>query len=373
MRKIKVLHICGSITSSGGVGVLLMNYYKNIDRDKIQFDFLTHHATDPLLIEEIQKLGGNVLQITPKSKGIFKNIIESFKVINKNSIHDVIHVHTASTTSFLYLLIARIAGKKVRIIHSHATNLEKPEGSFQHKIHKLLRTLVKLSATDYFACSRAAGEWLYGEKEIDKVYVLKNAIDIKTFVYDFKKSNDIKDKFNINGKLVVGSIGRMCYQKNQLFLLDIFNEICKINDNSVLLLVGDGELRNELEMKIKQLNLEQNVILTGNRNDVNDLLQAMDIFVLPSLFEGLPVVLIEAQASGLKVIASDTITDEVGVTDLFSTCSLGDSPQKWAEIIINKSDRYVREDQTLQIREGGYDIGQAAKWLELFYTNKIKS
>jgi len=369
-NSIRVLHICGSITTSGGVGTFLMNYYKDIDRKKIQFDFVSHNETEQSLVEEINRMGGNVYKVTPKSESFVKNIIEMFKMINKKSVHDVIHIHTASTTSFLYLLAAKLAGKRVRIIHSHGTDLEKPKGSFQHRIHKMLRSLVLFLATDLFACSKAAGEWMYGQKNIDKVTVINNAVDAKKFKYNEANVLKIKKRMSLEEKFVIGNIGRFSYPKNHHFMIEIFNEIIKIKPSIVLLLIGDGEAFDEIKQIVRNLGLDNYVQFLGIRKDIPELLQAMDVFLLPSRFEGLPVVLIEAQASGIKIFATDTITKEVEITDLVTWLPINESPEYWAKKIIEQSNNLERKNTYQQIVDSGYDIKSNAKWLEKFYLNR---
>lgn len=371
MNCIRVLHICGSITTSGGVGSFLMNYYRNIDREKIQFDFLSHQETEKQLVNEIKEMGGQVYMITPKSVSFIKNIQESIKIINKKSEHDIIHIHTASTTSFVYLLIAKLAGKKVRIIHSHATALEKPKGSFQYKIHNLLRPLILFLATDLFACSKAAGIWLYGRRNIDKVKIINNAIDVQKFIYSNTRANEIKRSMNLDGKLVIGNIGRFEYPKNHHFLIDIFNEIIQINHNAILLLIGNGKLIDEIKQKVNELNLGNYVQFLGIRRDIPDLLLAMDIFILTSRFEGFPVVLLEAQASGLPIFASDTITDEVEITNLITRLPIIETSQYWAKIIVEKSKYILRKDSYKELVDYGYDIKTNAKTLEKIYLTKF--
>lgn len=370
-KEIRVLHICGSITTSGGVGTFLMNYYRNINTREIQFDFLSHNDTEESLVKEINKMGGNVYKITSKSEGIWKNIKETFSFINRKSEHDIIHIHTASTTSFMYLLIAKLAKKKVRIIHSHATDLEKPKGSFQHKIHNFLRPIMLFLATDLFACSKAAGAWLYGNEVKNKVKVINNAIDATKFIYSDDKSLQIKERLGINGRFVIGNIGRFSYPKNHHFIIDIFSEIIKLNSNSVLLLIGDGELLEEIKQKVIKLKIENNVKFLGIRSDIPDLLRAMDVFLLPSRFEGLPVVLVEAQASGLNIFATDSITSEVEITNLVTRLPISESPKYWAEKIIEESKDRIRENTYEEILKSGYDIKNSAKWLEEFYTGSV--
>ena len=365
-KVIRVLHICGSITLDGGMGTFLMNYYRNINREKIQFDFLTHNDTDKNLVKEINDLGGEVHKITPKSQNIFQNIKQTFKYINRKSPHQIIHVNTASTTSFFYLFVAKLAGKKIRVVHSHGTDLEKPKGSFQHRIHNILRPLLLLTATDLFACSQAAGKWLYGDKNLQQVKVIKNAIVASRFTYSMEKSQEMKKAMNLEDRYIIGHIGRFSFVKNHHFLIDVFNELTKINPHVMLLLIGTGELTDEIKQKVNELHLNGFVRFLGIRSDIPQLLSAMDVFILPSRSEGLPLVLIEAQAAGIKIFATNVITDEVNITDLVTMLSIDDSPKFWAEKIADNL-QYKRQNTYKDIIESGYDIHSNVKWLERFY------
>ena len=234
-----------------------------------------------------------------------------------------------------------------------------------------MRPLLLLTATDLFACSKAAGEWLYGVKHAGKTKVINNAIVASRFIYSEKKSQEMKKALNLEDRYIVGNIGRFSYPKNHHYLIDIFYELTKINANVTLLLIGAGELVDEIKQKVNELQLNEYVRFLGTRKDIPELLSAMDIFLLPSKFEGLPLVLIESQAAGVKIFASNIITEEVEITDLVTRLSLDDSPKCWAERIAGTL-KYDRRDTHKDIIESGYDIHSNAKWLEEFYAVALR-
>lgn len=358
----KVLHIVGNL-SCGGVGAFLMNNYRNIDRAKVQFDFLVHNKEVQYYEQEINKLGGTVYKTVSKGANIIRNVYETMKYI-KLSKCDVVHIHTASTTSCINLLLAKISGKKVRIVHSHGTNLEKEQGSFQHKIHKILMPMMNKLATHKFACSKAAGKWLFGDNE--NVIVINNAIDSDKFKYDKEEAERLKSNMNLSKKNVIGFVGRFSDQKNPLFLIDICNEIIKSIPNSIFLLVGDGELEVEMKNKISQLGIDEYFRFLGKRDDINSLMQVMDVMLLPSKFEGLPVVVIEAQASGLPCVISNNITKEVDITGLVEFVGLDESLEIWSQKV-KECLKKNRIDTQNKIIESKYDIKHNVKEIEMYY------
>ena len=226
---------------------------------------------------------------------------------------------------------------------------------------------VKL-ANSYIACSEEAGKFLFKNK---KFTVIKNSIDISNYIYNEQKRSELRKKYKIEDKIVVGEFGRLCQQKNQLFMIDIFNELLKLNDRYFLILVGNGELESKIKEKIKRYQIDDKVLMLGSRNDVNDLYNALDIFVLPSLYEGLGIVLIEAQANGLHCITSKkNVPIEAKVSNLLSYIDLNNNPKEWADAI--QKTKLTRECVEKNIKEKGYDICQNAISLEEYYKNLMK-
>lgn len=373
-KKISVLHVTEKL-QAGGIENFIMNVYRNIDKENVNFDFLVTRDEKEFFQEEIQKLGGKKYTIDKRNiKNVFIRVIEESKEIEKflkENKYDVIHVHSGTPLRVFYLRAAKKAGVKKRIYHSHSAEVKGPHNGLRLKklVFKLLRKLFKLYATDYFACSKLAGEWMYPKKIIkqQKVVVINNGIEIDKFKYNEQIRNEYRKSLDIQDEKVIGHIGRFNHQKNHTFLIDIFKEIHNKDNKCKLLLLGDGELRKEIEDKVKSLGLEESVKFLGVRDDVNKVMQAMDLFLLPSNYEGLPVVGIEAQATGLPMVCSDNITDEVCITDNVRMISLDKNATEWADDIISILQIYKSRDTSEEIIKNGYDIKQVAYKIEKLY------
>ncbi len=360
-KLIRIAQIVGKWVG-GGVEAVVMNYYRHIDRSKIQFDFICDEDSTNIPYEEIKNLGGRVIIVPPYQKVIkyHKALVKIFKENN----YKIVHSHI-NTLSVFPLWAAKRAKVPIRIAHSHSTTNKKEWK--KNLLKQILRPFSKVFANYYFACSEYAGRWLFGNKEFEKgnVYVLNNAIDIDKFKYNEKIRQEMRKELKIDDDTtVIGHIGRFVAQKNHTFLIDIFNEYHKINKNSILLLIGQGPLEEEIKAKVKNLNLDDFVRFLGQRNDANKLYQAMDIFLLPSLYEGLPVVGVEAQASGLLCILSSSMTKETKVLDSTVFVSLSDTPESWANVINKK---FQRKDTTKILTDKGFNINSEAEKLESKY------
>ena len=364
---IRVAHIIGKWVG-GGVESVVMNYYRNIDRDKIQFDFICDEDSTNIPYDEIENLGGKVILIPPYQKVI--NYHKTLKKVLEEGKHKIVHSHI-NTLSVFSLFAAKRAGVTVRIAHSHSTTNKKEKK--KNFLKQILRPFSKVFATDYMCCSELAGRWLFGNKEYDKgnVYLLNNAIDLEKFKYNEEVRKEKRKELNIeDNTLVIGHVGRFVEQKNHRFLIDIFNEVHKQNKKSILVLVGQGPLMEEIKEKVKSLGIEDCVKFLGQRNDIDELYQAFDVFCLPSLYEGLPVVGVEAQATGLLCIFSDDMTKETKVLDTTEFLSLYQSLNKWADIILEKNKIYKRINTKKEIASNGFDIITEVKKLENYYYNK---
>lgn len=349
----------------GGVESVVMNYYRHIDKSKIQFDFICDADSTNIPYDEIEKLGGRVILVPPYQK-VFKYQKELKKIFKENK-YKIVHSHI-NTLSVFPLYAAKCAKVPVRIAHSHSTTNKKEWK--KNLLKQVLRPFSKVYATNYMCCSELAGRWLFGNKEYDKgnVYLLNNAIDLDKFKYDEKIRKQKRKELNINDStLVIGHIGRFVAQKNHTFLIDIFNEVHKQNQDSLLMLVGQGPLMNEIQEKVNNLGLKDSVIFLGQRNDANELYQAMDVFVLPSLYEGLPVVGVEAQASGLLCFLSSDMTKETKVLDSTEFMSLSNDAEEWANEILEDLKEYKRQNVIDNITKKNFNIKTEAKKLEKKY------
>jgi len=351
----------------GGVEAVTINYYRNIDKNKVQLDFICDEDSTNIPYEEIERMGGKVIIIPSYSK-LFK-YHKALKRVLKEGNYKIIHSNI-NTLSVFSLFAAKCAGVPVRIAHSHSTTNKKEKK--KNLMKQILRPFSKVFATDYMCCSELAGRWLFGNKEYDKgnVYLLNNAIDLDKFKYNESLRKKKRKELGIkDDTLVIGHIGRFVAQKNHDFLIDIFNEIHKKNNNSILLLAGQGPLMEDIKNKVKELNLEDSVKFLGQRNDANELYQAFDVFLLPSLYEGLPVVGVEAQAAGLLCYLSDDMTKETKVLDITKFMSLNNTPEEWANNILDDVKKYKRIDTSKEMTAKNFNIKEEAKKLEEYYLN----
>lgn len=362
---IRVAHVIGNWLG-GGVESVVMNYYRNIDRNKVQFDFLCSESSTDIPYEEIEKLGGRVF-IVPNYTKVVKYQKELQKIFKENN-YKIVHSHI-STMSVFPLRAAKKAGVPVRIAHSHSTTNKKEKK--KNLLKQVLRPFSRVYATDYMCCSELAGRWLFGDKEYDKgnVYLLNNAIDLDKFKYNESLRKEKRKELGISDDtLVIGHVGRFVEQKNHRFLIDVFNGVHKQEENSILLLAGQGPLMDEIKNKVKSLKLEKNVKFLGQRSDIDKLYQAFDVFLLPSLYEGLPVVGVEAQATGLLCELSNDMTKETKVLDTTRFISLNTSAEEWATIILDDYSKFKRHDTTSEVTKNDFNIKkESTKLVQKYY------
>lgn len=361
---IRVLQIIG-IVCGGGVEAVVMNYYRHIDRTKVQFDFVIDGYEKSLLDEEISSLGGRVYHVEPYKSNIVRYMSQIYHIVREGP-YDIVHSHM-NTLAVFSLFSARLAGARMRILHNHSTAV-KSEG-MRTVLKYLLRPLAPIFANRYAACSCLAGEWMYGRKAMSagKVKVLNNAIDVQRFAYDARKRRRLREELGIGQEtLVLGHVGRFMYQKNHAFLLDIFAELLKRKPESLLIMIGDGELRRETEEKAVSLGLTENIKFLGLRKDVAELYNAMDIFVLPSWYEGLPVVSVEAQANGLPCLISDMVSKECRLTCNLQFLHLSAGPAAWAEALA-RTNTIRNPRAAAELREHSFDISSEAGGLVRWY------
>lgn len=368
-KPIRVAQIIGKWLG-GGVESVVMNYYRNIDRNKIQFDFICDNDSTNIPYAEIESLGGKVILIPPYQKVIKYH--KELKRVLKDGNYKIVHSHI-NTLSVFSLFAAKCAGVPVRIAHSHSTTNKKEKS--KNFMKQLLRPFSKVFATDYMCCSELAGRWLFGDKEYDKgnVYLLNNAIDLDKFKYDEVVRRKKRKELNIDDDtLVIGHVGRFVEQKNHRFLIDIFNEVHKQNEKSILLLVGQGPLMEEIKEKVKSLGIEDCVKFLGQRNDISELYQVMDLFLFPSLYEGLGMTVIEAQVSGCYCVASSEIPCVVKITDALKFIDLKCDEKIWVKEINESYNNKNRESYRLQISALSYNIHKEAFKLEDKYLKLLR-
>lgn len=360
---IRILHIINGM-GSGGAEMVIMNWYRHIDRNRVQFDFLLRSKVN-IYADEISKLGGRVYYVPSFPRHLLENYIVTEEFLEKHTEYKIIHVHG---NALIYMTVLELGKKKnipCRIMHSHNTKAARSIYNFVHYFNK--RRIENL-ATDYFACSKDAGHWMFGKQ---KFKIIKNAIDINKFSYNNTIRKNYRKGLNIENKFVIGNVARFLPSKNHSFLLDIFKKILEKDEDSVLLLIGEGRTKLEIRKKAEQLEIQDRVIFLGRRNDVNHLMQAMDVFIFPSFYEGLGVTLIEAQTSGLPCIASDTIPKESNITGNIQYLSLKLNEKYWAEkVYCLKQNK--RKDASNRVKQSGYDIKSVALDIQNFYLKKYK-
>ena len=354
---IRVLHVV-TYMGRGGLETMIMNYYRHIDRKKIQFDFLVHRDFQADYDKEILELGGHIYHVpllNPFSPEYFKALNSFFS----EHPYDIVHSHLDCLSAYP-LKIAVKYGAKTRIAHAHNSD---QNHDLKYLIKAYSKRLIPRYATDFFASSRMAGEWMFPGQRFK---ILKNAIDAKQYIFQPEKERKMKEKLGVQNKFVIGHVGRFHPQKNHSFLIDIFQCIQEIEKEAVLILIGSGDGLKKVEAKVKKLNLEDRVFFLGNRNDIPDLLQALDVFVFPSLYEGYGMAAAEAQAAGLPCVLSDCVPWECKLTENVEFLSLDMSPQEWAKHIVRYKGR-KKKNEFAAICGAGYDIEDNVKQLEKFY------
>ena len=358
--------VFGMTENPGGVESFLINYYRNINREKIQFDFLCN-SHEPVAYEnELIALGGRTFHIIARSKNraLYKKELE--KVFQQHASEwYAIWVNVCSLANIDYLKIAKKYGIQKRIIHSH--NSQNMDSKLRVLLHKMNKRNIQKWATDFWACSEDAAKWFYNEELLMKSVQIHNAIDIENMRFDEEKRKALRQKYNLEGKYVIGNVGRLHFQKNQAFAIEVFNCFYKKHPDSKLVLVGQGEDENKLKEIVKMYGLEEVVIFAGIQKDIQGWLSSFDLFLFPSKFEGLSIAALEAQANGLPVLASKkVIPEEVKMNDNFIFFNLDKGAKKWSEQV-EKMKNYVRPGfarikKTFQ--DKGYDIEQEAKRLQ---------
>ncbi len=364
-----------TVMDRGGAETMTMNYFRCIDRTKIEFDFLVHRDYKAAYEDEITELGGKIYRCCPPyPQYLFKYYRTVKKLLIEHPEYKIIHGNMMEHGAIAYFAAKRM-NIPVRICHAHTSGDSRPI-NIRNIILWIYRKITMHCITHKFACGEKAAKWIFGDNNVSDVVYMKNAIDARAYQFDSAIREAVRDEFELEGKFVIGHVGRFFEPKNHPFIIDTFYEVSKIESNAVLMLVGGGELDdvvlNATKEKVKKLGIENRVIFTGVRQDVNKLLQAFDIFILPSLREGLPVVMVEAQASGLHCIVSDRVPKECDITGNVDRIPLEIGPKAWAEQILSYKNEEPHLNTLNQIIKAGYDIHENTKWLEQFYLNELQ-
>lgn len=351
----------------GGSQTMVMNLYRNIDRSKIQFDFIIDRPNELFFADEINSLGGNVYVLpTFSPKDYFKMVNEWKKFLLSHNYYSAVHFHVRS---YISLIIPIVKSFKVPVI-SHSHSISSGSG-FSSIVKSSLQFPIRYQADYFLACSDEAGKWLFGEKILNKnnYHTVKNAIDGNLFYFNLDKRSEVRKKLQISEHtFVFGNVGRLTAAKNHMFLLEVFSELRKKID-SKLLLIGDGQLKNDLLRRAEFLGIKQDCIFLGDQKDVFEFYNAMDTFIFPSLWEGLGIAVIEAETNGIQCYVSDRVPDSVDINaGLVKFLSLNEPSEYWAEQIINKK-ICNRKSPVEKFKSSGYDIDSTAKWYESFYLN----
>lgn len=360
---VKVLHVLGYF-DRGGAEAMVMNLYRNIDASKVSFGFVVHGERIGAFEKEVIANGADVFRV-PDYTGVnhlkYKQAWND--IFKEHPEYTVIHGHVRSTAN-IYLKIAQQFNVKT-IAHSHNTSSGQ---GISATVKNLFQKGIKKHSDVLIGCSTGAGQWLFGEDCINQsnFFVLNNAINAKDFTFNEETREKKRDELKLSGKFVVGHVGRFHEQKNHSFLINIFHSFVENNANSVLLLIGAGDQKKQIEDKVNQLDLQDKVKFLGLRSDIPELLQAMDVFLFPSLFEGLPVTLVETQAAALPALVSDTITNDIEMTDYISYMSLDATASEWAEELQTTAESMSRHNTLNQIKKARYDIETSAQWYTQF-------
>lgn len=366
---IRVLQVVGRM-DRGGIETMIMNQYRNIDRDKVQFDFLAHFGREAAYNDEIRSMGGRIYEmpaLRDENRVFFWRFFSYLFALNKffreHREYKVIHGHMTHTAA-LYMPIAKRYGVSCRIVHSHNTRSKKGLLGF---LTNFLHKFATRDATDFFACSKAAQKWFFTEEIINsgKVHFMTNAIDAKRFRYDPEQRRKMRDALGLKDELTIAHVARFRTEKNHAFMIDVLLEALKVRGDITLIFVGDGPQEEAVKAKAKACGVENHVRFLGSRGDVPDILQAADVFVLPSSWEGQPLTVMEAQASGLQCLVSDSLSQELDILGMVSFISLS-NVNEWVNALFKESQKQ-RRDTYEEIVAAGYDSCTTAAWLQEFY------
>lgn len=363
MEKIKVLMLNTVPMIYDGIGMTILNYATNLDKTDLKVDFVVINHLEEKMRNQIEALGSKIYELTERNSSQLKYIKALSKVVKEGG-YEVVHIHCNSCTAAVDLLGAKLGGAKMLCPHSHNTKC------VHTGAHKLLRPLFNMLYTDGFACGELAGQWLYPGKSFS---VLKNATNTDKYKFNQQERERIRKRYDLDGKVAIGHVAHFTYHKNHPFLIEVFAEVVKNTPNYVLFLIGDGKYRNDVEAQVKQLGIESNVVFVGTTLEVPAYLSAMDMMVLPSLWEGLPNVVIEWQVSGVPTLVADTVTSDCKLTESVSFIPL--EKEVWVNAILNVNldiDRNTLSERNIkEIAAAGYSIKEQAAKLKQYYVEHL--
>lgn len=357
--------LIGSVDIYGGVGHMILEFCRNINKDVVHFDFLYYDDISAEAKKIIDSYNGTFYKIPRYSKQPFQ-FYQKIKEFFQTHEYDVVHIHASTSMLIMYALPVWRSEKTKIFYQSHSDCVE---GTVNKTVHFFSRRLVVKYANCKMAVSEAAARFMYGKKRGNETLILKNGINIKKYEFNEEIRKEIRKDLDINSDFVLGHVGRFTYSKNHPFIIEVFKRMCGMDSNLKLLLVGSGEDEDKIKQMVRERNLSEKVIFYGISNHVEELLCAMDCFIFPSNYEGLGIVALEAQANGLPVVASDRVPEETNVTELYRILSLtDDSSEVWANTILafkeKKMDRKLRHQDLIS---KGYDIKETANKLEKIY------
>jgi len=358
---IRVLHALQRMEAAG-VQTLLMNLYRKIDREKVQFDFLVHYTQPQFFDDEIERLGGRIYRLSVREDYNFLKYYKELNIFFENhQEYKIVHGHM-HTLGGIYLHIAKKHGVSVRIAHSHTNGTQKDAKML---IKMVMNHLYAKDANVLFACSEAAGRYMFGDKKFE---VINNAIITDDFTFSEEKRNVKREELGIKNNFVVGSVGRFEIQKNQKFTVNVFEKLKSDRADAILLLIGSGSMVDDIKKIVEEKGLKDSVLFLGNRRDIAELYQAMDVFLMPSLFEGLGIVGVEAQAAGTPVVCTDTLPKEISVSPLITRVSLNAPIEEWVNEIQKTVDNPEKHQNMKKcIIDANYDMDTMAEKLQNFY------
>ena len=368
MKKIKVLQVLNEL-NIGGIQVFVMNVYRNINRNAVQFDFLLSSPKIGAFEEEIEEMGGHIYRVTSRRESVVKNICDLKEFFRQHSDYDCVHCHFSNLSYITPLVYAKKVGIPIRIIHSHSTNL--PNNIIHKCLHSINKKRINHLATHFFACSDLAGTWLFGgSAAYHKMVLINNGIKTKDYQYNKIIAQEMKEKLGVTGKTVYGTVGTFCEAKNHPFIIELFASLYKKNKNAVLLIAGvkpDNEIMNKM---IRDYDLQDSVKLLGLRSDIPNVLQCYDCYLMPSKWEGFPVSLLEAQASGLLCFVSSSVTKQAKINYNVYYLDLSEGVEKWTDVIESHMSNNIRIENVNLIIEAGFDISKTAEKLLSVYAGE---